>query len=86
MTVFLYNPSFIVGRRWELGSVQAYTADQAISNQKKRNSILNSLKVTSLFSQHKMEDGALVKLDKQTASIHVSQVLNDLKRARHEAS
>ena len=62
------------------------TADQAISNQKKRNSILNSPKVTSLFSEQKMEDGALVKLDEQTASIHVRQVLNDLKRARHEAS
>ena len=58
---------------WQCPNIKQLTKQYPIK--RKDNSILNSPKVTSLFSQHKMEDGTLVKLVEQTASIHVRQVL-----------
>ena len=60
------------------------TADQAHDNLVLREKVATHPDVVSLFNTYRLEDGAVVKLDRNTASNHVKACLNEMKKSKRE--
>ena len=76
------NPLFSLARLLTLHKCEGTSAEQALKNHAIRDRLTNYSDVVGLFTTYTLEDGGIVKIDKQLAFDRVRTCMNTLKKTR----